>query len=196
MKKVVIIAFACLLNLNCGGQSSSEPRCAAVGGDTPTAAYKRLYDAVKSKDTEAIKATMTKNTVEFAASVSARNNTPIEKVFENGFTGTTFAETIPETRDERVSCNMGAVEVWNAKSRVWEDLPFILEEGKWKLAIGNLFANTFQSPGKGRAIKEAEAVNAARGNAPPPGANTNVNQMPVVKNIPKPANTNKPAKPE
>lgn len=194
MKKLLFISTiitSCLVTLNCGGgQSSGGPNCIPTDGDTPTQGYTRLYNAVKSKNIEAIKAEMTKNTVEFAGSVAARQNAPVEKVFENGFTGTTFAETLPEIRDERVNCNMGAVEVWNAKGRIWEDLPFMLEDGKWKLAIGNLFANTYQSPGKGRAIKEAEAANAARGNAPGPATITNVNQLPIANRPPKPANAN------
>src|SRR5438105_8886039 len=59
---------------------SSSPR-AGYGEDSPTGAFKRLFAAVKSKDTEAIKAQMTKKTVDFAAMVSERNKTPLNKVF-------------------------------------------------------------------------------------------------------------------
>jgi hypothetical protein len=152
---LLIILISAAAFLNC-----SDAAPVAVGGaSSPTEAYKQLYAAVKSKDTDAIRATMTKRTIDFAQSVSERNKTPIEKVFENGFTATTFAESLPEIRDERVKGDMGNVEVWNAKDNRWEDLPFILEDGGWKLAIGDIFANTFVSPGRGRAAKEAEAAN-------------------------------------
>src|SRR5687768_16742462 len=95
---------------------------------SPTEAYKGLYAAVKSKDTARIKSTMSKKTQEFAEMVAARQNSPIEKVFENGFTATTFSETLPEIRDERVSGEFGAVEVWNAKDKRWEDLGFVYED--------------------------------------------------------------------
>ena len=39
--------------------------------------------------------------------------------------------------------------------------PFVNEGGSWKLAIGEMFAGTFKSPGKGRDQKEKEAANAA-----------------------------------
>ena len=45
--------------LSCGSSSGSDNSTGA-GGDTPTAAYKRLYDAVKAKDMNAIKAAMMK----------------------------------------------------------------------------------------------------------------------------------------
>jgi hypothetical protein len=151
---LLILLISAAAFLSCSGAAP-----AGGGASSPTEAYKQLYAAVKSKDTEAIKATMTRTTIDFAESVSQRNKTPLEKVFENGFTATTFAESLPEIRDERVKGDMGNVEVWNAKDNRWEDLPFIYEDGGWKLAIGDIFANTFVSPGRGRAAKEAEAAN-------------------------------------
>jgi hypothetical protein len=172
------------LILSCNGvpaTNSSGSTSSASG--SPTEAYKALYSAVKSKDTEKIKAAMSKKTQEFAQMVSARNNTPVEKVFENGFTSTTFAETLPEIRDERVSGDFGAVEVWSAKDNRWEDLGFVNEGGAWKLAIGEMFAGTFKSPGKGRAIKEQEAANMANGNNMIPMIPTNGNSNSNVKVI-------------
>lgn len=148
-----------LIGFGCNG---SENKTNVKG--TPTEAYKKLYEAVKSKNTDAIKAVMTKSTVAFAQAHAQRTNQTLEKVLENGFTATTFAASLPEIRDERVKDNMGAVEVYNSKESKWEDLPFVAEDGEWKLAIGDLFANTYRLPGKGRATLEMEAANAAGNN--------------------------------
>jgi len=159
-------------------------------GDSPTEAYKRLYAAVKSKDTEAIKAQMTTKSHDFAKMAAERNNTPIEKVFENGFTATTFAEKRPEIRDQRIKDTFGSVEVWNSKDSRWEDLPFINDNGTWKFAIGELFAGSFTSPGKGRDTLEKEAANAANGGpvaGAPPTNTITVNTNGVVPIVPKPA---------
>lgn len=145
-------------------------------GDTPTEAYKRLYAAVKSKNTEAIKRQLSGPTQEFAKTLSAKQNAPIEKVFENGFTASTFSETLPEIRDERVKDNMGAIEVWNAKDKRWEDLPYIREKDGWKLAIGEIFGGSYRSPGKGRDMIEREAANAMK----PPEFPKNGNSMPPI----------------
>lgn len=177
---VMAIGFACSGGTAAPGSS----------GDSPTEAYKRLYAAVKSKDTEAIKAQMTSKSHDFAKMASERNNTPIEKVFENGFTATTFAEKLPEIRDQRIKDNFGSVEVWNSKDSRWEDLPFINDNGTWKFAIGELFAGSFVSPGKGRDTLEKEAANAANGGpvaAAPPTNATIVNTNGVVPIVPKPA---------
>ena len=158
--------------------------CSGDSANTPTAGYQRLYAAVKAKDTEKIKAAMSKKTQDFAQMVAARQNQPVEKVYENGFTATTFSETLPEIRDERVNGEWGAVEVWNAKEKRWEDLGFVNEDGSWKLAIGEMFAGTFKSPGKGRALKEQEAANLVSNNLVPmnmnPNSNTNANNVQVI----------------
>lgn len=148
-----------------GNSTSNSATTTGDPNDTPTNAYKRLFAAVKSKNTEAIKAEFSKSTVARAESEAARAKVPVDEVYRNGFTATTFSETLPEIRDERVKGNMGAVEVWNSRDSKWEDLPFIREESGWKLAIGDAFAQTWTRPAPGRAVKEREAANVAAGNS-------------------------------
>ncbi len=200
MRSLLFTAFlTALLALMFACQPGANNNSGVGGGivttGSPTEAYKQLYAAVKSKDVEKIKAQMTKKTQEFAQMVAARQSSPVEKVFENGFTATTFAESLPEIRDERVSGEFGAVEVWNAKDKRWEDLGFIYEDGSWKLAVGEMFAGTFKSPGVGRATKEQEAANIANGNNMIPAniVNTNANsnvKLIIPKERPEP-NTNR-----
>jgi hypothetical protein len=167
------------LSLACGGAANTSNMAAApsceAGSDTPTLAYRRLFEAVKSKQTENIRSQVTENTVQLASFISAQNKTPLEKVFENGFVSSTFAPSLPDIRDERVNCNMGAIEVWNASQQKWEDTPFMIENGVWKLAVGDVMRGNYKSPGKGLAAREAEAANAARGNTlpTPPAFNAN-----------------------
>ncbi len=124
-----------------------------------------LFAGVKAKDTEKIKQLMTKDTQALAGFLAERQKQPIEKSYENGFTATTFSDSLPEIRDERVKDNFGALEVYNQKEKRWEDLPFIREDGGWKLAIGEVFKNTYKSPGKGQAQLEKDAAN-TMGNNP------------------------------
>lgn len=166
-------------------QNKSSAPVEVGNAQTPTEAYTMLYDAVKSKQTEAIKKMMSQKTIGFAEGVAGQQKKPVAQVFENGFTATTFADTMPQTRDERVKENMGALEVWNEKDKKWEDLPFIKEDNGWKLAIGDIFAGTYEKPAKGQAQIEAEASNTNK-MIPYGNGNTNFNGMnPTVNsNIP------------
>ncbi|HEY0657863.1 MAG TPA: hypothetical protein VGD05_05290 [Pyrinomonadaceae bacterium] len=160
----ILICVFTVFGLACQNQTASNsaavPVVSGEGGTTPTDAYKKLYTAVKAKQPDAVKAVLSEKSLGFAQSVSERQNQPLAKVLENGFTATTFSETMPEIRDERVKGDSASVEVYNSKDSRWEDLPFIKQNGSWKLAIGDLFAGTFESPGKGRAQLESEAANA------------------------------------
>ena len=182
MKK--IFALICLLAamtamFACGDNPAKTSSPLQNPGDTPTEAYKRLFAAVKNKNAEAIKAEVSVSTQGLADAMAARYNKPIEQVYENGFTETTFSDSLPEIRDERVKDRMGAVEVWNSTRKKWEDLPYIREETGWKLAIGNAFDKSYASPGKGRDAKEREAANAVDPNVGikrvEPPANFNAN---------------------
>lgn len=171
-----VFVFALLaLGTACEQQEDECGKATTAGAQTPTEAYKSLYAAVKAKNTEAIKALMTEKSLGLADAQAKRSNQPLEKVFENGFTATTFSPTLPEIRDERVKCKMGAVEVYNSKDSRWEDLPYMLEKGSWKFAFGDIFAGTHQSPGKGRAQLEMEAANASGNNMIQMPINANVN---------------------
>lgn len=170
----VAVLSVCMSILSCG--SSKDPNSA--NGDTPTAAYKRLFDAVKSKDLERIKAQLTKRTIEQGQSNAKRWQKSEEAVLEHGMVASTMAEALPEIRDERIKDNMGAIEVWNSHDSVWEDLPFMVEDGQFKLALGELFGGIYKWPGRGRSSLDRQTSNA---NMP------NVNLHPATNNA-KPSN--------
>ena len=169
-----ISAFA-LLSFSCQtAQNQSTANQEAVKANTPSDAYRMLYAAVKAKNNARIQQMMSRDTIAFAGFAMQQNKEPLEKIFENGLTATTFADTLPEIRDERVNGNFGAVEVYSQKDNRWEDLPFVLEDGGWKLAVGDSFKGTYKSPGKGQAQLEMEANNPMTSGGIP-SANSNGN---------------------
>src|SRR5689334_21375336 len=128
------LTAAAALILACG-----QP-AARTYDDSPTGAYKRLFDAVKSKNTDAIRAVMTKKSLDMANMMAAQWKRPVETVLENGLEESTLSPNLPQMRDERVKGDMGAVEVYNAKRQSWEDVQFMREDGAWKLAVGDMLA--------------------------------------------------------
>jgi hypothetical protein len=147
---------------------------------SPAEAYRMLFAAVKSQDSAKIKSMLSKGSMGLAEMASGQQKKPIEEVIKNGFTETTFVDDYPQIRDERIKGEFGAVEVWNAARKQWDDLPFMLQDGSWKLAIGEAFGGSFKSPGKGQAVVEQENANANNPNAmiqkvPAGNANTSGN---------------------
>lgn len=190
MRNIISLAILFVVISSIIACSDSGPN---IQSGSPMEAYQNLFKAVKSKDTEAIKATMTKATQGFVATAAKQNGKQESEVYANGLTATTMSDKMPEMRDERIKDDFAGVEVWNSRDKRWEDLPFAKEDGQWKLAVGELFSGTFVSPGAGRAKKEAEAANIANGNSMiriDPKSNSNVDNS-IVETPPpvnKPAN--------
>ncbi|HMQ02376.1 MAG TPA: hypothetical protein PKD26_00470 [Pyrinomonadaceae bacterium] len=165
--------FVTFVQLSCSSQepvANAEPPekvCDPIS-DTPTEAYKRLFAAVKQKNTDKIKGEMSQMSQELAESLAGRQKVTLDKVYENGLTGTTFSDSLPIMRDERIGSCYAGLEVRNSKEQRWEDLPFAIENGQWKLAVGELFGGQYQSPGKPQDQRDREAANIARGPGPPP----------------------------
>ena len=137
---------------------------------SPTESYKRLYGAVKTNDTYAIKQLLTKRTVDMETMAAKRAGKSLDDMLAAGGTDTTYAETMPTIRDERIRDNMAAIEVWDGKANTWDDLPYIFEDGAWKLALGDELAGAYRSPGPGRAVREAQAANSAGASSPTPSS--------------------------
>ena len=141
------------------GNTTTAP---TVKAQSPTEAYKMLYAAAKAKDKATIKQLMSKGSLGLAEMSAGQQKKPVDAILENGLVAPTFSDTITEIRDERVKDKIGAIEVFNQKDNRWEELPFVFEDGGWKLAVGDLFANTFdpnQTLGKSRGQIEMEASN-------------------------------------
>ena len=107
---------------------------------TPTDAYKSLYEAVKAKDTEKIKSFMTQQTLAFAQAQAGMKKEPVESMYKNGFTATTFAESLPKIRDQRIKDDMGALEVYNEKEDKWKICLLCL-----KMQVGNWLSAKFSA---------------------------------------------------
>jgi len=188
VKILILSAFVFILTISfgCGSPPVAQGRAAS-----PTEAFKLLYQAVKAKDTDAIKSVLSKRSIAFGKMSMTKYGKTEQEAFATGFTATTYSATMPEFRDERVKDNMGALEVWNSKESRWEDLPFVLEDGGWKMAFGDQFAGTYKSPGEGRDAIEKEASN-TKIVVPGPTVDANAAEHapklppPVMKNINKP----------
>lgn len=172
---IIALVFAC-----------EKAKPAVTGHTSPTEAYKALFAAVKANDIDAIKKNISKKTIELGKMSMERFKKSEKEAYENGFTATTFAESLPSMRDERIKDNFGALEVWNTQESKWDDIAFVFEDGGWKLGIGDAFSGSYQSPGPGRDFREKEAANAMAKGPMPQGqtANsaTNSNAAPSANN--------------
>jgi hypothetical protein len=141
--KILAVALAALTF----AAAACTPGAKAGDQSTPTLAYKALYEAVKKKDPEAIKKTLSKGTLEMMETYAGMQKKTLNEVVENGLTETTFAPKLPETRNEKITGDLAILEVKNEKTGQWDSLPFAKEDGVWKLAIDTFFKGTMSPKG-------------------------------------------------
>ncbi len=167
---VFLLTVFALMNFSCAKQSaeavnsssSNSANAITVSDDgekakSPTEAYKMLFAACKAKDSERIKQLMSRSSLGLAQFNAGNQKITLEKSLENGLVAPTMAPALTQIRDERIKGNYGAIEVYNETDKRFEDLPFVLENGGWKLAVGDIFQGSYQSPGKGQAEIENES---------------------------------------
>ncbi len=128
---------------NLGSQVTAIPSSAT----TPTEAYKALYNAVHSGNLAATKGIMSEASLQLIEMQSQRSNKPYDEVLKNGLIQANLAPKMPEVRDQRVKDKSGAVEVFDPKSKSWQDVPFVFENNTWKVGVGDQFKGTYVSPG-------------------------------------------------
>ncbi len=167
----VFLSFACQKK----AADSNTAKTEGVKAATPTESYQMLFAAVKAKDKAKIRQLVSKSSMGLAQMSAGQQKIEVDQFLENGITATTFSPTLPEIRDERIKDNFGAIEVYNSKDNRWEDLPYVFEDGSWKLAVGDIFQNTYKSPGKGLTELEREA--SGNGNMMMNSNSANINKM-------------------
>lgn len=176
-----VLLMACSLAIGLYLVSCANEKAVEGKAKTPTEGFEQLFNAVRSKDTERIKKSMSESTLKFAEGVAAQRNVALGKILENGLYRSTMTEKLPAIRDERIKDKWGAVEVFVEKDKRWEDVRFVQEDGGWKIAVGELFGGTYVSPGKSRTIRERENANAAgKGMVPYANENGNTNIVPKI----------------
>jgi hypothetical protein len=120
---------------------------------SPMATYTRLFVAVKAKNSEAIKNEMSLTSMKFALGVAEQRKQTVEQILKNGFYASTITDKLPKMRDEQIKDKFANLEVWVEKKQKWEDVNFVFENGDWKIAVGEVFAGTFKSPGLPKRVK-------------------------------------------
>jgi hypothetical protein len=194
---VALFSFSACQTQTPGNAPNTTGLSSTVGGGagTPTEAYKQLYEAVQKKDLAKIKSLMSTDSLGFAEFAAAQQNKPVDEVLKNGFIEGNLSPTMPQIRDERIKENFAALEVQNPNGS-WQDVGFIKQDGGWKIAVGDMFKGTYQSPGMSKAQQEDMKTNPMY-NPNLINANASGPTTAIVPNAPAnaPATEPKPAKP-
>ena len=120
---------------------------------SPTATLKAFYTATQKKDAEGIKKTLSKGTIEMLEGFAKLQNKTLDETLKSGLAKDSATEKMPETRNEKIDGDRATLEVKNDKTGQWETLPFVKEEGSWKIAFDQLYRDALQKMGNSNSNK-------------------------------------------
>ncbi len=106
---------------------------------SPTATLNNFVEASKNKDVEMLKKLLSKGSMEAVEKVAVAKNTTVEKILVNNVSAS--LKEMPETRNEKIEGDTATVEVKNKIVDSYETIPFVKEDGIWKIALDKFMQN-------------------------------------------------------
>ena len=134
-------------NTNAGGNANAGGNTNAAANNktpenSPIAAFNTLYAATQKKDIENIKKGLSASTIKLLGEIAKKQNRSEDETLKESLTDPDYnSPSVPEARNEKINGNQATIEIKAPKSGEWTELPFVKEEGRWKLAYDQLNQN-------------------------------------------------------
>src|ERR1700716_3053674 len=120
--------------------------CSLLSGSTPTATFKAFYEASKKKDAAGMKKTLSKGTLDMFDKLAKEQNKTTDEMLKE-VDKDDKSEKMPETRNEKITGDTATLEVKNDKTNKWDPLPFVKENGEWKIALDKFLEDLMKGLG-------------------------------------------------
>jgi len=122
--------------------------CSMLSGSSPTKTFKAFYEASKKKDGAAMRKSLSKGTLDmFDKLAKAQNKTTDDMLKDIDKDKDDKSEKMPETRNEKITGDTATLEVKNDKTSKWDTLPFVKENGEWKIALDKFLEDMLKGLG-------------------------------------------------
>ena len=124
------------INTLCGALAIvlAASACSLLNRSTPTATFKAFYEASNKKDVPGMKKTLSKGTLDMFDKLAKEQNKSTDEMLKS-FDKEDKSEKMPETRSEKINGDTATLEIKNDKTNKWDTLPFVKENGEWKIAL-------------------------------------------------------------
>lgn len=109
----------------------AAPACTDSEPATPLQTFKTYTKAIKQKDTATMKMLLSAETIKMLEQEAKSQGVHLDEVVQRETLFTESQKTV-EFRNEKIEGDKATIEVKNAFG-TWETVPFILENGEWKI---------------------------------------------------------------
>ncbi len=104
-----------------------------TGLGSPTETLKTFADATKRKDAETIKKTLSKSTMKVIEESAKQQNISVNEMLTKA--EDPEGKDLPETRNEKIDGDKATLEVKDDITGKFDVMPFVKEDGGWKIAL-------------------------------------------------------------
>ncbi len=111
----------------------ATPEPPAVPPMTPTETLKALSEASNARDTEKLRSLVSAGTLDLLEEIAKKEGRSVDELLREP-DGAPFRE-LPRLGKEEVEGDRATVEIQNSDTKQFEKLPFVKENGVWKIAI-------------------------------------------------------------
>jgi len=158
--KLIIIAL-CALAL---------AACTSMQAKSPTDTLKAFVEASKKKDVVEMKKMLSKGSLELIQKTADMQKTSVDELLKKD--DESSLKQTPETREEKIEGDKATVETKNPVTGDYDKIPFVKEEGVWKIALDTLMNDMIQKMTEQMKKPPVEMPNS---NTTSPSANSNTN---------------------
>ena len=120
--------------------------CSLLNRSTPTATFKAFYEASNKKDVAGMKKALSKGSLDMFDKLAKEQNKSTDEMLKS-FDKEDKNQKMPETRNEKITGDTATLEVKNDKTDKWDTLPFVKENGEWKIALDKVIEDMLKGLG-------------------------------------------------
>ncbi len=107
-----------------------------AGLSTPTETMKTFLEALKKKDVKGVRLSISKSSLEQYEKIAEEQNKTLEEIMMSS-EDNSMKENL-EMRNEKIDGDSATLEVKDDDTGKWETIPFVKEEGSWKIAFDKM----------------------------------------------------------
>ena len=121
--RILLILLAVFGFLSCSSEQKNK---------TPLDTLRVYTEAIKKKDTATMKSLLSKGSIKMAQDEAKSKNVPVDEIIQNE---TLFSsdQRVVEFRNQKIEGDTATIEI-KTSSGLFDRIPFIKEEGVWKIA--------------------------------------------------------------
>jgi uncharacterized membrane protein len=111
--------------------------CHRGAGSSPTATMKAFFEATRKRDAEGFKKTLSKGSLDTIEVYAKAQNKTLDELLKSGIKTLDASQSsaTPSMRNEKIDGETATLEVQDGENGEWRNIPFVRENGEWKIAF-------------------------------------------------------------